>query len=273
MSYLRKIELGKADWGKAGHGISDREISDPGKAGPAKIGVVPGAFPVSARTASGAAPLILENPTRVPGRNGPATRPAFPGGIAEGASLRTPCGLRRVEMVRPGDLIVTRDDGLQPVRRVWKRVISPARIKADRALAPVCLLPRALGPMLPQNRVLLAPDQRVLVPGYRIRGQENTAGCLVRARDLAAGCDDAYIDFAPGDLRLFTLVFDSHQVFCANGLPVESFLANASGAFALAPHLRAELLQLFPRLKRQPHAYPQVKYRAVEAANLLPDQL
>ncbi len=273
MSYLRKIDLKNADWEKADLKGTDPAGADAGQAGRAKIGVIRGGASASARTASAQAPLILENPTLGPASAGPATRPAFPGGIAEGASVRTPCGLRRVEMVRPGDLIVTRDNGLQPVRRVWKRVVSPARINADRALAPVCLLPRALGPMLPQNRVLLAPDQRVLVPGYRVSGQESTAGCLVRACDLAAGCDDAYIDFAPGDLRLFTLVFDSHQVFCANGLPVESFLANATGTIALAAHLRAELLHLFPRLKRQPHAYPRVKYRVVDAAKFLPDRL
>ncbi|MCH7911273.1 MAG: Hint domain-containing protein, partial [Candidatus Hydrogenedentes bacterium] len=46
---------------------------------------------------------------------------SFPGGIVEGANVRTPCGPRRVELVRAGDLIVTRDNGLQPVRAIWRR--------------------------------------------------------------------------------------------------------------------------------------------------------
>ncbi len=268
MSYLRKIHLGATGPEETGRAGVNRATIEPAMKPANARGAVRGSGPLPARS-----PLILENPVRGPVRSRAARGAAFAGGIAEGASVRTPCGLRRVEMLRPGDLIVTRDNGLQPVRRVWKRVVSPGRTHADRPLAPVCLLPRALGPMLPQERVLLAPDQRVLVPGYRVRGQENTSGCLVRASDLAAGCDDAYTDFSPVELSLFTLVFDSHQVFCANGLPVESFLANAAGVLDLEAHFRADLLQLFPRLERQPHAYPRVKYRVVEGAELLPDHL
>ena len=33
-------------------------------------------------------------------------------GLGAGANLRTPCGDRRVDNLRPGDLIVTRDNGL-----------------------------------------------------------------------------------------------------------------------------------------------------------------
>ena len=67
-------------------------------------------------------------------------------GLCAGANLRTPCGSRRIENLRKGDLIVTRDNGLQPVRLVWRRTVTAAEITADPSLAPVRLKPRAIGP-------------------------------------------------------------------------------------------------------------------------------
>ncbi|MEO1026922.1 MAG: Hint domain-containing protein, partial [Pseudomonadota bacterium] len=52
-------------------------------------------------------------------------------GLCAAANLRTPIGERRVEFLRKGDLVVTRDNGLQPVRLIWQRDISEAEIAAD----------------------------------------------------------------------------------------------------------------------------------------------
>jgi hypothetical protein len=194
-----------------------------------------------------------------------ADAPEFPGGIGEGANVRTPCGARRVEMVRPGDLIVTRDNGLQPVRLIWMREI--ATNKPDRA--PICLCKRAIGPMMPQQKLSIAPDQRVLVPGYRLLGQKDTSGCLVYAREIATSSDDAYVETNFQVTRFYTFVFDAHQVFCCNGLPVESFLAGASEIAGLKADYRDELVQLFPKLQREPNSYRPAGYKPLEQAEFL----
>ena len=64
------------------------------------------------------------------------TMQVFAGGIVEGANVRTPCGPRRVDLVRPGDLIVTRDNGLQPVRMDWKRDLTAADLAVNSKLDP-----------------------------------------------------------------------------------------------------------------------------------------
>ena len=74
-------------------------------------------------------------------------------GLCAGANLRTPCGERRVEFLRKGDLIVTRDAGLQPVRLIWTRTVTAAEIAADPSLAPIVVRPRAVGPMMPKKTV------------------------------------------------------------------------------------------------------------------------
>ena len=51
-------------------------------------------------------------------------------GLCSGANVRTPCGPRRIEFVRKGDLIVTRDNGLQPVRMIWTQTVTQAEMAA-----------------------------------------------------------------------------------------------------------------------------------------------
>ncbi|MGB5558047.1 MAG: Hint domain-containing protein [Paracoccaceae bacterium] len=197
----------------------------------------------------------------------------FAGGIVEGGNVRTPCGPRRVELVRPGDLIVTRDTGLQPVRMVWKREVTSAQMAARPDLAPIRLKPRALGPMMPQKDLCLAPDHRVLVPGYRLAGQEKHASCLIEARELAGASDAAYVDRSAETVRCFTLIFDTHQVFCVNGLPVESFLPSASAVASLSEDFRDALVRRFPQLRREPNSYPPAEYTVLSGVEYLPSQV
>lgn len=196
----------------------------------------------------------------------------FAGGIVEGGNVRTPCGPRRIELVRPGDLIVTRDNGLQPVRMVWKRELTAADLAVNSDLAPIRFKPRALGPMMPQRDLCVAPDHGILVPGYRLMGQDRNTCCLIKARDLADVSDATYVDRSADVVRYFTLVFDTHQIFSCNGMQIESFLPNEGTVANLDECLRADLVRRFPELKREPNAYPPAEYKVVENIDYLPEQ-
>ncbi len=189
---------------------------------------------------------------------------SFTGGIGGDAQIRTPFGPKRAEMVRAGDLIVTRDNGLQPVRMIWKRRLTRADMAAGDGRAPVRLKPRAIGPMMPQRDLLVAADHRVLVPGYRLTIGSDTQACLMAAGDLAGASDAAYIDRSTAGVELYTFIFDTHQVFTASGLPVESFLPNTSTMAHLTAKLRKELVSLFPVLRKDPDAYPAAKFPLAE---------
>ncbi|MEL6644393.1 MAG: Hint domain-containing protein [Pseudomonadota bacterium] len=162
-------------------------------------------------------------------------------GLTGSASLRTPCGGRRAENIRKGDLIVTRDNGLQAVRMVWTRTVTEAEIAADPSLAPVRLKPRSIGPMMPQRDLLVAPDHKVLVPGYRLADMPDTASYLIAARDVADASDEAFQDRGQGDVTYYNIVFDSHQVFCVDGLPVESYMPSEQTVRTLDEATRADL--------------------------------
>ncbi|ARE39759.1 Type I secretion target repeat protein [Rhodovulum sp. P5] len=194
---------------------------------------------------------------------------AFPGGLAEGTNLRTPCGPRRVEFIRPGDMIVTRTGGLQPVRLVWRRVVRAEDMAIVPGLAPVRLKPRVLGPMMPRQDVLLAPDQEVLIPGWRILDWPDGQTVRVSARDIAGLSDGAYVDCAPDAFVCYQIVFDCPQVITANGLPVVSLCPTAAVLATLGPAERESLLRRFPQLGRDPGAYPPAEFPAASGIEFI----
>jgi len=196
---------------------------------------------------------------------------AFTGGLGGDALLRTPCGPRRADAIRPGDLIVTRNNGLQPVRAVWKRTLTSADMTANSGRAPVHLKTRAIGPMMPSRDLLVSPAHRIVVPGYRLSDTDDRQTCLMQAGDWCEASEQAWLDRNTAGLDMFTFVFDRHELFYASGLPVESFLPNAATLPALAVKLRQELLTLFPVLGTDPGAYPAAKIPLALGASYLGD--
>lgn len=189
-------------------------------------------------------------------------------GLCTGANLRTPCGERRVEFIRPGDLVVTRDNGLQPVRMIWNRTITTTELAADPSLAPVCLAPRAIGPMMPQKTLMVGAAHRLLIPGWRLDDEEDTENCLVPARDVT-GLDLG--DAQAAEITYYNIVFDTPQVFCANGLPVESFTPSTDTLIYVPKDAQDELRQTFPDLGPKFTDYPAPRYKLRERVSYTPD--
>ena len=191
-------------------------------------------------------------------------------GICAGANLRTPCGPRRVEYLRQGDLVVTRDNGLQPVRMVWTRKVTAAEIAADPSLAPVTLKPRAIAPMMPQKDVAVGGGHRLLIPGWRFGDEDASENSLVAARDVEglAGGDP---DREPQEITYYNIVFDEPQVFHANGMPVESFTPSSDSTKNLPKDVIAIMRETFPDLGPKYKNYPAPVYKMRERQSYIPD--
>ena len=181
----------------------------------------------------------------------------FAGGFGGDSFIRTPCGTRRAEMVRPGDLIVTQN-GLKPVTLVLKRRVSRADTSAGSPTTPIRLRRRAIGPMLPERDVLLAHDHRAVLPGYRLIGTEDNETGLLAVGEVADHSDHAFRDRGAFGAELFTFVFEEPQVFRVSGLLVESFCPNENTLAALTGRMRADLVRLFPDLRHDQRSYPSL---------------
>jgi hypothetical protein len=192
-------------------------------------------------------------------------------GLAGNANVRTPCGARHVANLRPGDLVVTRDRGLRPVRVVWSRTVTEADMAADPSLAPVCLRPRAIGPMMPQRDLLVGGDHRLLIPGYRLADRPDTAAALIPAREIAGTSDAAFVDRARGEMTYWNLVFDAHEVFTANGLAVESFHITEDTLPLVPAAARARIGEVFAGLIGQAEAHRPLGYPEAGRESYLPE--
>lgn len=196
---------------------------------------------------------------------------AFDSGILEGSEIRTPCGPRKIERVRKGDLIVTRHFGLQPVKMIWKRELTRAYMQANRGTAPIRLNARAIGPMMPQHPIALAPHHRILIPGWRLRDMADNECGLVSAKALAGTSEAAFVDQSMDVARLYTLVFEQHRIFHVNGVPVESVCVTPKALSKLDPDLRDDVLRQFPELRDKKKSYPPRAFPTVPDRRFLPE--
>ncbi|TAG25942.1 MAG: hypothetical protein EAZ40_05140 [Rhodobacterales bacterium] len=184
-----------------------------------------------------------------------------------GTLVDTPTGPRRVEDIRPGDLVLTRDDGPQLVRWVGQRSLSLAEVLADPSLQPVVFAPGALGAGLPAMPLAVSPQHRILFSGARCELNFGEDEVLVPAIHLA---------HLPGvsrgqkEVTYIHLMFDRHQILCSAGVWSESFQPGDRTLAGAPSAQRDELLRLFPELASGA-AYPAARLtlRAHEAQVLL----
>ena len=155
-----------------------------------------------------------------------------------GTLIATPFGPRAIEALQPGDLVLTRDRGPQPLRWIGKRTVP-----AQGNFAPIEVSPGVLG----EGSLLVSPQHRMLFTGYRAELLFGESEVLVAAKHLVDGHS---VRISPRKhVTYIHLMFDCHEIISANGLPTESFLAADQGLSALDDGSRSELFELFPELR------------------------
>ncbi|WP_397544555.1 Hint domain-containing protein [Roseovarius salis] len=138
-----------------------------------------------------------------------------------------------VEELSVGDVVLTRDDGPQPVR--W---IGQSTVRAVGEFAPIRI--RA-GTLHNENDLIVSPDHRLFI--YQ-RFDALGAGrheVLVRARHLVNG--DTVVRQSGGFVDYFQLLFDHHHIIFAEGIAAETFLVDTRTRDALPKELKDTLAQ------------------------------
>lgn len=190
-----------------------------------------------------------------------------------GTLIDTPDGRRPVEALRPGDRVQTRDDGAQEILWIGSRRMTGARLYALPHLRPVRIRSGALGIGRPEGDLLVSPQHRMLIQGPAARALFNEPEILVQAIDLVNGAS-VRIEQGLPEVTYIHLLFERHQVLCANGLDSESFHPAGTALEMVAEDQREGLLSIFPDLARDPLSYGALARRALlkaEAAILRHD--
>ncbi|WP_136635196.1 Hint domain-containing protein [Pseudooceanicola onchidii] len=175
-----------------------------------------------------------------------------------GTRILTPDGEVPVHKLKIGDMVVTHDGGVQPIR--W---IGCSAATATGKLAPIRFAPGTVGN---HSALMVSPQHRLYVTGWQAELFMGEEDCLVPAYGFVN--DRTVRRIADGrDIEYWHILFDRHEVIFANGAPAESLLPGNIAMAALSDDLREEILTLFPTLPVQhmDPARPMVPNRLAHA--------
>lgn len=168
--------------------------------------------------------------------------------FARGTMLKTRGGQVDVASVKIGDLLQTRDNGLQAVKWIGGRAISEAELGLSPSLRPIVIRANAMGVDLPKLDLTVSPQHRMFIDDYRAELLFGEPEILVPAKALK---NDSTIveDHSGKGVTYFHILFDKHELVKANGCWSESFHPGTQGLKAIDEAAKDELFKLFPELE------------------------
>lgn len=133
-------------------------------------------------------------------------------GLISGTRVGTSMGWRGVEALAPGDMVLTFDNGLQPLVEVRRDTFW----MSDRSLArdPVVAIPA--GAMGNTVNLQLLVDQGILIESEAACDAQGDPFAVVRASALD-GFRGIRRTSAPAQMEVITLVFEGEEVIYAEG--------------------------------------------------------
>ena len=157
-----------------------------------------------------------------------------------GALILTPRGEVPVQTLRPGDLVQTMDNGVQPIVWVGQRTLSTRALARTPNLHPVLIRQGVFGNRRP---LLVSPQHRMLIG----TGADQS---LIRAKHVAEHFGGA-ARFARGkrEVTYVHLLFEGHQVIFAEGAATESLYPGPMAMEGISRAERSEISSLFPDLE------------------------
>lgn len=155
-----------------------------------------------------------------------------------GTLIKTPDGNVAVETLEPGDLVVTRDNGPQPLRWIGTR-----DVEAKGDFAPIRIEANAFGT---HDTLMLSPLHRVLIRDSLAELLFGDNEVLVAARDLVN--DHSVRPVEGGMVTYVHILFDQHEVVWSEGLATESFFPGPQTTKSFEQEIVREICTLFPEI-------------------------
>ena len=167
--------------------------------------------------------------------------------FTRGTLITTSRGEVAVQDLCAGDMVLTMDDGYQPIRWIGSRKLSAPELSCNPKLRPIRISAGAMGLNLPQQDLVVSRQHRMLVNSRISERMFDTAEVLVSAIILCA-MPGIYVDEDVKQVEYFHMLFERHQVVYANGTPSESLFTGPEALKTLTPAAREEVETLFPEI-------------------------
>lgn len=155
-----------------------------------------------------------------------------------GTLVTTPDGAQQIERLRPGDPVVTRDNGIRRISWIGQRTVP-----AIGRMAPVVIAPGVMGNT---RDLVVSPNHRMLIAGALAQHYFGEAEILVPAKSLVNGHS---IRRHPAGLVTYVhVMFENHELIHTDGVWSESYFTGDQALDSLGRAQREELFALFPDL-------------------------
>ena len=147
--------------------------------------------------------------------------------FAVGTQIETPSGPVPVETLHVLDRVVTMDNGVQPIRWVGRRELSPCQLAQRLQKCPVMVKEGALGPGIPARDLVVSPQHRFLLASKITARATKAPEILVAAAKLVGQPGIRRVEGAGTGVQYVHFACDNHEVVWANSAPTETFLVGS----------------------------------------------
>jgi hypothetical protein len=165
-----------------------------------------------------------------------------------GAMVTTQRGEVPIQHLETDDRVVTRDNGMQPVRWVGKTQMFLQDFQAEPHLLPVLVRQGSLGKGLPERDMMVSPNHRILVANERTSLRFAQGEVLVAAKHLSVA--GVHTVQSSGTTYIHFLC-DRHEVVLVDGIWTESFQPEDHSLKSIGNAQRLEIYEIFPELKTE----------------------
>lgn len=196
--------------------------------------VYPG-LPEGASVISVSLPLLFPNPVGLPVCLTVDTR------------VKTNNGWIRAGNLQPGDLVVTRGDGLQPVRWIGRQTLQFQGRPLLEKFRPIQFDAGSLGEAVPRFPLTVSPQHAILLRSPFATLLFGEPEVFVAAKHLVNG-DTIRVDVACQEITYCHILLDMHAVILAEGAEVESLYLGQQTMLSIGAEANAEVMALFPEL-------------------------
>ncbi|MEP0964330.1 MAG: Hint domain-containing protein [Roseobacter sp.] len=142
-----------------------------------------------------------------------------------------------VENLEPGDLVLTRDDGIRPIRSIGHRIE-----RATGLRAPVRI---PAGTLYNSTDLLVSPEHRFLIYQRQRHGAGDRPEITVKASQLWN--QTSIVQDEAGYVQYYQLVFDTHQIIFAEGIAAETmrpidldYALDDKKSYGISRHIRSQ---------------------------------
>jgi len=169
--------------------------------------------------------------------------------FAEKTMIATEHGEVAIGDLRPGDKVLTRDNGLQSVRWVGLKPLSGRFLLDHPHLRPVLVACGALGAGLPARDTMMSPNCRIPMATTGGRFLNRTLEERQAIKTMINHRDVQQIDTI--GITYVHLILGGHEVISANGVWVENFKSSDLSLNPLGNAQRLEIFEVFPEIKER----------------------